>query len=116
MHISVQSNVEPGKSVYFELYVSIVRGEFDDQLKWPFDGEITVQAYNRTLERWDKEVKMCLNKDVCELTVVQQQIGILSSAGWGYQAWLSSQDMKLYFMKDTNVLRLRVVSVKVNSV
>ena len=119
MHINVQSNevIERGhRNVYLEVYVSILRGEFDDQLKWPFDGEVTVQAYNRTLERWDKERKIQLNMKECELDVIQRQIDILSSTGWGYQKWLSSQDMKSHFVKDTNTLRLRVVTVKVNSI
>jgi hypothetical protein len=117
MHISILSNVEhDNRSGYLNLYVSILCGEFDDHLKWPFDGEVTVQAYNRTLEKWVKEEKLCLNKEECDLHVVGRQIGILSFGGWGCLEWLSFQDMKSHFVKDTNILRLRVVSVKVNSV
>ena len=85
MDISVEFNVveRSKRGGYLDLYVSILRGEFDNQLKWPFDGEITVQAYNRTLERWDREVKLRLNKEECDLDVVGKQVDILSSAGWG---------------------------------
>ena len=114
MDMSIQCNVKC--SNYLDMYVSILRGEFDDQLKWPFDGEITVQAYNRTLKRWDKEEKIQLNSKECDLDIVERQIDILYSAGWGCLNWLSSQDLKLHFVKDTNTLRVRVVSVKVNSI
>jgi TNF receptor-associated factor 4 len=117
MHVSVESNVERGNRCgYLNLYVSIIRGEFDDQLKWPLDGEITVQAYNRTLERWTKEEKIQLNKEECDLEVVGRKINILSSGGWGCLKWLSFRDLKAHFVKDTNTLRLRVVSVKINSI
>ena len=117
MGVSIQSNVEHGnRSVYLNLWVSILRGEFDDQLKWPFDGEVTVQAYNRTLERWAKEEKIQLNKEECDLNVVGRQINILYSAGWGCQEWLSFRSLKSHFVKESNVLRVRVVSVKINSI
>ena len=117
MHISVKSNVKRGnRGVYLDIYVSILRGEFDDHLKWPFDGEVTVQAYNRTLKRWDKEEKIQLNKEECDLDIVGRQIDILYSAGWGSLKWLSSRNFKSHFVKDSNTLRLRVVNVKVNSI
>jgi hypothetical protein len=117
MHVRIESDVERGnRSVYLNPFVSIVCGEFDDQLKWPFDGEVTVQAYNRTQERWAKEEKICLNKEECDPDVVGRQIGILSSGSWGYPKWLSSRELKWHYVKDTNTLRLRVVSVKVNSI
>ena len=118
MDVSVEFNVveRSKRGGYLDLYVSILRGEFDDQLKWPFDGEVTVQAYNRTLERWDKEEKLRLNKEECDLDIVGRQVDILSSAGWGCLKWLSFRDLKARYVKDTNTFRLRVVSVKVNSI
>ena len=118
MDISVYSNVERGghsKGSYLSLYVSILHGEFDDHLKWPFDGEVTVQVYNRTQEKWSIETKIELNKE-CGLDVVERQVDLLSSARWGCPKWLSHSDLKVNFVKDTNTLRFRVVSVKVNSI
>ena len=117
MNVSVRSNAKRGSGhSYFNLFVSILRGEFDDQLKWPFDGEVTVQAYNRTLARWDNEETILLNEQECDVDVVERQIDVLSSASWGCQQWLSFRDLKAHFVKDTSILRLRVVTVKVNSV
>ena len=118
MDISVYSTVERGdysRGSYACLYVSILHGEFDDHLKWPFDGAVTVQAYDRTQEKWSKETKIELNKE-CGLDVVERQVDLLSSAGWGCPKWMSHSDLKANFVKDTNTLRLRVVSVKVNSI
>ena len=96
--------------------MSILSREFDDRLKWPFDGEVTVQAYNRTLRNWVEEESIWLNKKDCDLVAVRRQIDTLSSACWGYPEWLSFQDLKSHFVKGTNILRVRVVNVKVNSI
>ena len=114
MNVSIRSNVK--NSNYLNVYVLILRGEFDDHLKLPFDGEVTVQAYNRTLERWDKEEKIQLNKEECGLDIVGRQIDILYYAGWGCLKWLSFRNVRSHFVKDSNTLRLRVVNVKVNSI
>ena len=31
------------RGAYMSPFIAIVRGEFDDQLRWPFDGSITVE-------------------------------------------------------------------------
>ena len=117
MDITVRSDTDSGaRATHLCLYVSIIRGEFDDQLKWPFDGEVTVQVYNRTKERWSEETKIQLNEKECGLDVVERQVGLLSSAGWGCEKFLSYPDLKANFVKDTNVVRFRIMSVKVHNI
>ena len=111
------SSAEHGSSAtYISLYVCILRGEFDDQLKWPFDGEITIQAYNHTRMRWSRESRILLNEKECGLDVVGRQVGPLNSGGWGCPKFLSYSDFKVHFVKDTNAASFRVVGVKVYSV
>lgn len=52
MFVSIDISLAKG---YLSLYIHICRGEFDDKLKWPFDGRITIQAYNRTTEKWSNQ-------------------------------------------------------------
>ena len=66
------------RRLYLSVDMTILRGEFDDQLKWPFDGEVTVQAYNRTQRRWSAELTVSLNRRVCGLDVVRQRVDSLS--------------------------------------
>ena len=28
------------------VYATLMRGEYDDQLKWPFEGDITIELHN----------------------------------------------------------------------
>ena len=38
---------EKGPYMYVAVYVFMMRGEFDDRLKWPLKGEIKVQLLNQ---------------------------------------------------------------------
>ena len=35
-----------GKSTHVSVYVTLMRGEYDDQLKWPFEADIVVELCN----------------------------------------------------------------------
>ena len=37
----------PGKGTHLSVYTCLMRGEFDDQLKWPFRGEVTIKLVNQ---------------------------------------------------------------------
>jgi TNF receptor-associated factor 4 len=117
MGISVyNSSPERGSGgTHISLYVLILRGEFDDQLKWPFDGEVTVQAYNHSQRRWCREKKIRLNDRECGLDVVGRQVGPLISGGWGYPIFLPYSEFKVQFVKDTNTASFRIMGVKVFS-
>ena len=47
----------PGKGTHLSVYVFLMQGEFDDQLKWPFQGEIIIQLVNQKEDK-DHVVKM----------------------------------------------------------
>ena len=36
-----------GKSTHLSVYVHLMKGEFDDQLKWPFRGNVTFKLINQ---------------------------------------------------------------------
>ena len=35
-----------GENTHVSVYVNLMKGEFDDQLKWPFQGEVTIRLLN----------------------------------------------------------------------
>ena len=65
------------------VYVSILRGEFDDQLSWPFDGSITVHTYNRATEQWSNKHAIVINKAKCGLKCVSRCVDLLRHGSWG---------------------------------
>ena len=48
-----------GEGTHVSVFVCLMRGEFDDDLKWPFSGKITVQLKRTSclLRRWQNEPK-----------------------------------------------------------
>ena len=47
------------KGIFLSSYVYMMRGEFDDNLKWPFRGEVTIRLLNQDVAR-DKEEEHCV--------------------------------------------------------
>ena len=94
--------------------IAILRGEFDDQLKWPFNGEVTIQAYNRTQRRWSAELTLVLNKQVCGLDVVKKRVDSLSYTCHA-EDFLWCSKLEGDYLHGTNVIRFRVTNVKIFS-
>ena len=96
------------------VYISILRGEFDDGLHWPFDGRITIQAYNRTTEQWSNERVIVMNKERCSLKVVERCTNVLSCGSRGIREFLTLSELKTDYVKGTNGVRFQVTKVEIN--
>ena len=49
--------------------VFLQHGEFDDQLQFPFNGEITVERYDRSKNQWSKEAVIKLENEVHKVVI-----------------------------------------------
>ena len=61
MCLSVVTNgCGDGQSTHISIYIFLMRGEHDEQLKWPFCGAITIQLLNQKAdgEHWEKTVEI----------------------------------------------------------
>lgn len=48
MYLEIDANgYNEGAGTYVSVYVSLMRGEFDDQLRWPFRGNVTIHFLNQ---------------------------------------------------------------------
>ena len=104
---------DEGKGTHLSIYLDILRGEFDDKLQWPFDGEVTVQAYNRTTRQWSMEQTFILNKRKCDLSVVSRRVDAMAATSWGYNDLLPLSELKRDYVKHINAVRFRVTNVKI---
>ena len=104
------------QATHLSLYVYICRGEFDDQLQWPFDGKITAQAFNRTKEQWSRECTIVMNERICGLNYVKRKVDLLADVSWGFSDFLPFSDLKDY-TKDTtsNTIRFKITKIEINS-
>ena len=94
--------------MYMGVYVIILRGEFDDQLCWPFDGRITVQAYNRTTKQWSNEHTIILER-------VTRCTDVLAHGCWGFSNYLRLSDLIADYVWGTNIIRFRIVRVRISN-
>ena len=79
-----------GKGTHVSVYVYLMRGEFDDLLKWPFRGEVTIQlkknnpSHHQNCYFFNDDTP---NKYVCKQTKER------SDCGWGYHKYISHADL-----------------------
>ena len=93
----------PGKGTHLSVFVFLMKGEFDDQLKWPFQGEITIQLVNQKEDK-DHVVKtlrltksnLVLPPKCCERVT----IGDRSDSGWGEHQFLPLTELQPKYLKN----------------
>ena len=114
MRMKVYPNgVNDHRGTHVSVYVGILRGEFDDQLCWPFDGSITIEVYNRTTEQWSNEQTIAMNEAICGPKVVGRCLNIMAQGSWGYSNYISLSKLETDFVKATDIIRFRVIKVAV---
>ena len=89
-----------GKGTHLAVFVCLIRGEFDDQLKWPFRGNITVKLVNQEEDK-DHVVKTVnftssISQKCCERVMVDGKCG----KGQGYNQFLPLTRLQPKYLKN----------------
>ena len=98
---------------YLFLGVAIQRGEFDDQLRWPFKGAVTVQAYKWTTNTWSNDRKIVLSVEECGMERVQRCFNSQSNKNWGYLDFLSHSELQKHYINGNGNAFFRVMKVEI---
>lgn len=77
-----------GKGSYVSLFVYIMRGEYDEELCWPFYGELTLQLLNWVEDKGHIEKTLPLDESVPE-QYNGRQVKYARGKGWGYQKFIA---------------------------
>ena len=105
-----------GKGTHLSMFSCLQRGEFDDQLWWPFNGEVTVEAYNRSLNQWSKRVEIQLNDNSAVGVACKPKK--FRNLEFGFPQFISYKELNdhyLYYREDNEVIcevSIRVIAVK----
>ena len=78
-----------GKGTHVSVYVSLIRGEFDDLFKWPFRGEVTILLKKTDPPHYQEIVHLndnAPNECVCKPTEEKNE-------SWGYGHYISHADL-----------------------
>ncbi|XP_011407491.1 PREDICTED: TNF receptor-associated factor 4-like [Amphimedon queenslandica] len=114
LHVYPNGNGD-GKGTHFSCFISLLGGEYDDILEWPFQGEVTVELLNQLEDKnhWKEVVHYTeATPDECKQRVSKGQ----ESKEWGYHKFLShayrSTNNQRFLKNDSLYFR---VSVKATS-
>ena len=103
-----------GKGTHVSIFTCMMRGSFDDYLKWPFRGEITIQLVNQAGDH-DHVEKIIPYTDVTPDGAAGRVTGSERAEGWGFHQVLAhslgyNAARKTQYLKDNHLI-VRVVKV-----
>ena len=109
------------KGTHVSVFVAIKLGQYDDQLKWPFAGEVTVRLLNlkkvgtSAQNTGHKDITICFDNST-PLHSRCKPDGCSGLPSWGYYDFISHSELPYNAAKNTTYLRddqLRFVVTKV---
>jgi TNF receptor-associated factor 4 len=100
------------QGTHVSLHVFLLPGEFDDQLRWPFNGRITVQAYNCNTARWSFKQVIEMNERNWGTDAVSRCGDELIRGGAGFDDFLSLTHLDK-FISGGNCLRIRITRIEI---
>ena len=96
-----------GKGTHVSVYVFFMRGEFDDSLKWPFRGAISVQLLDQVNGK-DHETYTTPNGSCARMTE-----GERSTGAWEYSRFIAHTKLEpKYLRNDTLLFQINKVELK----
>ena len=105
-----------GEGTHVSVFVSLMRGEYDNHLKWPFRGDITIQVLNQERDEghWERTVPFDdRTDDEYASRVVGQE---RATSAWGYHEFIAQNKLstkdKEYLKNDS--LKFRISKITVN--
>jgi hypothetical protein len=89
----------PMKGTHLSVYVRLMQGEFDDQLKWPFCGRITIKLVNQEINKDHVVETLTLDARVSEMydRVVGKD---RSEEGKGYSKFIPLAELRPKYLKN----------------
>ena len=102
-----------GASTHVSIYLCIMSGPFDNWLKWPFKGEVSIQLLNQLEDSKHKRITIPYTGNEKADRVTGREI---SSIGWGFSEVLPHSSLALNTTRSTefllrDMLRIEVLTV-----
>ena len=107
-----------GKGTHVSVFTYLMKGQFDDHLKWPFRGDITIQIVNQDGDHDHVEKTIPYNDKTPDANAGRVTDNKVGASGWGKHKFLAHTDLgynaarKTRYLKD-DIIIVRVVRVKI---
>ena len=109
------NGIGDAKGTHVSVFTYLMRGPYDDHLKWPFRGEITVQIVNQAGDHSHVEKTIPYNDKTREVNA-GRVIDMERGGGWGFYKFLPLTDLHYNAAKKTQYLKDDIMIVRVVSV
>ena len=109
---------QSGKGTHVSVYTHLMKGQFDDHLKWPFRGEITIQIVNQVGDHHHVEMTLPYDDETPDANAGRVTGNKERAIGRGFSQFLAhtylgySGARKTQYLKD-DIIIFRVVRVKI---
>ena len=115
--LKVCSNgLDIGRGTHVSVYVCLMRGEWDNYLKWPFRGDVTIQLLNQIEDKGHHEKTVHFADDTPDSSTVRVTVGERATS-WGWPQFIShgalNYDKNCQYLKYDS-LHFRITKVKLN--
>ena len=102
-----------GEGTHVSIFVFMMRGPFDDYLKWPFRGEITIQVVNHAGDHDHVEYTIAYDDGTPDDTAGRVTVRERGKNGWGNHQVLSHADLRYNAARKTQYLKNNHLIVRV---
>ena len=106
-----------GKGTHVSVFARLMRGEFDDRLKWPFQGIVVLQLCNQLEDKYHCGVTIDFSKTAGPKSISRVTSGEQAESGFGIQTFVANSDLPFnlanncQFLKD-DCLHFQIVAVE----
>ena len=101
---------------HVSIYVCLVKGLFDDDLKWPFRGKVTIQIVNQAGDHSHVEKTITYDEDTPDGSAGRPTDKEQTKTGWGVHRFLAHSDLDYNHAKNTQYMKDNVIVVRIKNV
>ena len=118
MCLNVDANGDgDGKGTHVSVYTHLMRGEFDDHFKWPFQGRVVLQLCNQLEDKRHCGATISFSEAADPKAIIRVTDGERAESGWGTSALIAHKDLNFnpanncQFLKNDH-LHFRIITVE----
>ena len=82
-----------GKGTHVSVFAHLMRGEFDDHLKWPFQGHVVIQLCNQLQDKYHRGYTIDFSETRLAKFTNQEMSGEMTELGWGTPTLIPHKDL-----------------------
>jgi TNF receptor-associated factor 4 len=107
------NGIDSIKGSYLSIFASLMKGEFDDQLKWPFRGIIPITLMNQEEDKDHVTHRLKFTSDIPEQCCqrVMTEIRSNDSSIWGCRKFLPLTELQPKYLKN-DCIKLQIKKVE----